>query len=141
MLQQFAKAKTALILENGQRKIIMLLTFYNWYNIHIHRQGASHSKLSHQYKQINNSKKHINKLHWWASSVYKRARNKSKHTAFYIQTHGTSFLKENVFTASLQYWIILNWNQGAHVVCISRLTVVSHSVCHCTTFLMQSNRN
>lgn len=33
-----------------------------------------------------------------------------KHTAFYIQTHGTSFLKENVFTASLQYWI-----EGAHV--------------------------
>lgn len=70
-----------------------------------------------------------------------------KHTAFYIQTRGTSFLKEKVFTASLQYWIILDWNQGAHVnaAFITRsypiqFVIAPHSSCNQIEIRNQSTR-
>lgn len=153
----------------------MLLTFYKLYNMNINQHGASHSMLNYQYKQINAKKKKsisINytddqlitrvKIHQGiiptylkeistetlrtSTEVYISISIYIKHTAFYIQTHGTSFLKENVFTASLQYWI-----EGAHVsaamseaypekkkkkIQSNHYLVVSHSVCHCTTFFM-----
>lgn len=116
----------------------MRLTFYKLYNMHINQHGASHSMLNYQYKQINKKKQSINytdgklitrvKIHqgiipthlkeistetlWTSTEVYISISIYIKNTAFYIQTHGASFLKENVFTASLQYWIILNWIEG-----------------------------